>query len=311
MGPERGCTGRWLKVSAGRVKCRVIVTRPAQDAAHWVEKLANVGFTAEALPLLEIAAATHPADVRGLQAAWQNLAQYAACMFVSGNAVEYFFKPNRPLAQSNSAQVANYLIANTNAALLPRSLRFLAPGPGTAAALQAQGVPAAQIDSPLADAAQFDSQALWDVVGSRDWRGARVLLVRGHSESSIDVERVPGNAVQPRDWLTQKWQAAGSQVDVLAVYQRQAPSLSHQQVDMARAASGDGSVWLFSSSEAVMHLRNAPGLAGTNWSAAVAIATHPRILEAVRAAGFGVALPSRPAFPDIVQALRSIESTPP
>ena len=311
MGPERGCTGRWLTVSAGRANRRVIVTRPAQDAAHWVEKFTHVGFAAQALPLLEIVATTSPADVRGLQTAWTNLEQYAACMFVSGNAVEHFFKRNRPLVQSIQAQAATYLIANTEGASLPPNLRFLAPGPGTAAALQAQGVPTSQIDSPLADAAQFDSQALWDVVGSRDWRGARVLLVRGHSGPSTDVAQAPASAVQPRDWLTQKLQAAGSQVDAVAVYRRQAPVLSQAQVDVAVGASGDGSVWLFSSSEAVVHLRTLPGLVGVDWGAAAAIATHPRILAAVRAAGFGVALESRPAFSDIVQALRSIESTAP
>jgi uroporphyrinogen-III synthase len=300
-----------LKVGGSRVNFRVVVTRAAQDAAQWVEKLTRAGFQAEALPLIEIAATTNAADVHGLQAAWQNLERYAACMFVSGNAAEYFFKSNRHYPQSSRALAATYLIADANSLLLPPSLRFLAPGPGTAAALVAQGVPAAQIDSPLPDALQFDSQALWDVVGLRDWQGKRVLLVRGHSASVADLPGACASAVQPRDWLTQKWQAAGSQVDVVTVYQRQAPRLSHAQTDLARAASIDGSVWLFSSSEAVAHLRDAPGLKGADWRNAVAIATHPRILDAVRAAGFGVALASRPAFPDIVQALRSIESTAP
>ncbi len=311
MGAKRGCTGRWLKVSADRVNRRVIVTRPAQDAAHWVEKLMHAGFAAKALPLIEIAATTLPADVQALQAARKNLEQYAACMFVSGNAVEHFFTANRPLAQLNRAQAAINVIANISMIELPPSVRFLAPGPGTAAALQAQGVPASQIDSPLADAVQFDSAALWDVVGSRDWRGARVLIVRGHSESAPDGAAASASAVQPRDWLTQKWQAIGCQVDVVAAYQRQAPLLDQRQVELARAASIDGSVWLFSSSEAVAHLRDAPGLKGTDWRSAVAIATHPRILEAVRAAGFGVVLASRPALPDVVQALRSIESIAP
>lgn len=311
MGPERRCSGRWLKVSAGRVNFRVMVTRGAQDAAHWVENLTRAGFKAQALPLIEIVGTTNPADMQALEGAWKNLGQYAACMFVSGNAVEYFFKSNRALAQLNRAQEATNLIAIFDEKTLPADLRFLAPGPGTAAALQAQGVPAAQIDAPLADAAQFDSQALWDVVGSRDWRGARVLIVRGHSESAPDVAAVSASAVQPRDWLTQKWQAAGCHVDVVTVYQRQAPLLNPAQVDLARSASIDGSVWLFSSSEAVAHLRDAHGLKGTDWRNAVAIATHPRILEAVRAAGFGVAIASRPALPDIVQALRSIESTAP
>ena len=174
-----------------------------------------------------------------------------------------------------------------------------------------------QIDSPPAHAAQFDSAALWDVIGARDWREKRVLVVRGNSSgsingsASIDAPAAAASSVQPRDWLTQQLQAAGSQVDVLTVYERRAPVFSAAHIELARTASADGSVWLFSSSEAVAHLQNAPALAGTHWSAGVAIATHPRIVDAARAAGFGVVLASRPALADIVQALRSIESTAP
>lgn len=68
---------------------RVIVTRPLQDARHWVQQLQQGGFAAEAFPLIDIAPA---ADAEAAGRAWQALGGYAACMFVSGNAVEYFFK---------------------------------------------------------------------------------------------------------------------------------------------------------------------------------------------------------------------------
>ncbi len=67
----------------------VIVTRPAADAQHWVDQLRQAGFAAEALPLIAIAPAS---DSAALVQARQALGGYAACMFVSGNAVEYFFK---------------------------------------------------------------------------------------------------------------------------------------------------------------------------------------------------------------------------
>jgi uroporphyrinogen-III synthase len=50
------------------------------------------------------------------------------------------------------------------------------------------------------------------------------------------------------------------------------------------------------------------GLAGVDWRQARAIATHPRIAQAARAAGWGVVVESRPALDDIVMCLRSIES---
>lgn len=278
---------------------RVIVTRPAQDAQHWVRQLQQGGFAAEALPLIDIAPAL---DTAALEGAWQTLGQYAACMFVSGNAVEYFFKKEMAAAHKEPAQAAINNIANSDA-MLPVALRFLAPGPGTVAALVGTGVPAGQIDAPPADAAQFDSEALWAVIGERDWRGKRVLVVRGEGAALSGVTASSG-----RDWIARQWETAGAQVDFVGVYRRLAPVLDETQLQRARAASVDGSVWLFSSSEAVANLTALPALAGVDWRRARAVATHPRIEEAVRAAGWGVVVASRPALKDIRDTLASIES---
>ncbi len=288
---------------------RVIVTRPARDAAHWVGELANSGFKAQALPLIEIGPVTDPAGIALLQDAWRSLNDYAACMFVSGNAVQHFFQKKIAGAQLKTEQYAIDKIAKNIAIrainTLPVSLRFLAPGPGTAAALLAMGVPAAQIDSPPLEAGQFDSEALWQVVGQRDWRGKRVLMLRGQTSSTTP------QAVASRDWLAQQFLAAGAQVDMLGVYQRSAPRLTAVQIELVQTASQDGSVWLFSSSEALANLMQRlllVGGAGVDWRHARAIATHPRIAQAVRAAGWGVVQESRPMLADIVDALHSIES---
>ena len=284
---------------------RVIVTRPAQDASRWVDELTNSGFQAQALPLIEIGPLTDPANIARLHHAWRDLSGYTACMFVSGNAVQYFFQQKMPAAQLNKELLAINNIANVALNTLPVSLRFLAPGPGTAAALLAVGVPAAQVDSPPGEAGQFDSEALWQVVGQRDWRGARILLLRGQTAG-----RAP-QAAAGRDWLAQQFLAAGAQVDMLSVYQRSAPQLTTVQTELAQIASQDGSVWLFSSSEALANLMQQPqlaGKAGVDWRHASAIATHPRIAQAVRAAGWGVVQESRPMLADIVEVLRSIES---
>lgn len=276
----------------------IVVTRPAHDAQHWVQKLQQGGFAAEALPLIEIAPAASAHDVKALRQARQALASYAACLFVSGNAVNYFFGSKDPVALETRAPEAIDTIAT--------SLRFLAPGPGTAAALLAAGVAAGRIDAPPADAAQFDSEALWQVVAQRDWQGCRVLIVRGAAAGAGD-----GAASSGRDWLARRWQAAGAEVDFVNVYERGVPGLTALQLARAQAASADGSVWLFSSSEALANLAAQPGLRAVDWSRARAVATHPRIVETVRAAGWGVVVASRPALTDILDTLRSIESAYP
>jgi uroporphyrinogen-III synthase len=272
-----------LPVPPAGAAAPVIVTRPAADADHWVRQLREGGFAAEALPLIAIAPAS---DSGALLQARQNLDRYAACMFVSGNAVEYFFKAETAAVPS-----------------LPATLRFMAPGPGTVAALLVAGVPPEQVDAPADYAEQFDSEALWAVVGQRDWQGRRVLVVRGESPDAAG-----GGVSSGRDWIARQWEAAGAQVDFVGVYQRRAPVLSAGQLERARAASADGSVWLFSSSEAVANLTRLPALAGIDWRGARAVATHPRIVEAVRAAGWGVVVASRPALTDIRDTLASIES---
>lgn len=283
---------------------RVLVTRPERDARQWVTQLQQAGFEAEALPLIDIAPASGVASQQALRQAWESLPDYAACLFVSGHAVEHFFKACAAVAQAGApVQTAAQALAHP-AWELPPGLRCMAPGPGTVAALRAAGVPVAQIDAPAPDASQFDSEALWHVIGQRDWQGRRVLVVRGQSPGAQ-------GASSGRDWITRQWQAAGARVDFVGVYQRQAPQWTPVQLQRARAASADGSVWLFSSSEALANLLGLAGLQALDWRGARAVATHPRIEEAVRAAGWGVVAASRPALQDIRATLGSLESPHP
>jgi len=264
---------------------RVIVTRPERDAESWVAALIQRGLKAEALPLITIEALpVSPA----LHQAWREIGSYAALMFVSGNAVMSFFASNQASGHMLWASIAPDLIAN-------QALRCMAPGPGTVAALREAGVPASQIDAPPPEAGQFDSEALWAVVADRDWQGKRVLIVRGQSAGADPA----GGA--GRDWLARQLAAAGARPEFVAVYRRRAPQFTPQQRRTLTEAASDGSVWLFSSSEAVGHLPPA------DWSQARAVATHPRIAEAVRAAGWGVVTESRPALADIVASIESIQ----
>ncbi len=265
---------------------RIIVTRPERDAARWVSLLAQRGLAAEALPLIRIEGLP---DSPALQQARRDMGSYAALMFVSGNAVAAFFASNQAPAQIVPAQAAIDFIANDGP-------RYMAPGPGTVAALREAGIPDAHIDAPALEAGQFDSEALWAVVARRPWQGRRVLIVRGQGAGA----EMPG-ASNGRDWLARQLAAAGALPEFLAVYQRSAPLFTAQQRKTIEDAAVDGSVWLFSSSEAVGHLPAA------DWSQARAVATHPRIAEAVRAAGWGVVAESRPTLDDIVASIESMQ----
>ncbi|WP_298923701.1 uroporphyrinogen-III synthase [uncultured Ramlibacter sp.] len=259
---------------------RLVLTRPQTDAEPWRQALQARGHTVASLPLIAIAAAPDP---RPLQRAWQQLGDWAALMFVSGNAVRHFFEQKPAVAPVQWAWGAI-------------KTRAWAPGPGTREALLAAGLDARLVDSPAAQAAQFDSEALWQQVGGQLGAGTRVLVVRGGDAS--------GQAAG-RDWLMAQLLRSGVQVDTVVAYLRHAPVLDAQQLALARSAAHDGSVWLFSSSEALAHLERA--LPGQDWSRARALVTHPRIAQAARSAGFGVVCESRPAVDAVAAALESIE----
>ena len=264
---------------------RVIVTRPAREAAHWVQLLGARGVHAVALPLIAIGPCRDAAAEQALTQAHARLAQYRALMFVSGNAVFHFFEPNKALALDGQALAAI-------------KTRAWAPGPGTARALGQAGVPPGCIDGPAPDAPQFDSEALWQQVSAQIQPGDCVLIVRGRSNGVH--ESAQGNG---REWLAQQIEARGGQVEFVVAYQRGAPRFTAQEVALAQQAARDGSVWLLSSSEAVAHLAEA--LPGQHWGAAHALATHPRIAEAARAAGFGTVRECRPALEDVVASIES------
>jgi uroporphyrinogen-III synthase len=94
-------------------------------------------------------------------------------------------------------------------------------------------------------------------------------------------------------------------VDFVVSYQRARPRLDAAQLQLAREAAADGSVWLFSSSEALANLL--ANLPGQDWHAARAVATHHRIAAAAQQAGFGTVLESRPALADIRASMESMK----
>jgi uroporphyrinogen-III synthase len=248
----------------------LIVTRPRPQCAAWLAKLAALGVDAQALPLIEIEPARDAAPV---QAAWAALTGVDLAVFVSPNAVEHFF-------------------ARAGGAAWPAHTLAACVGPGSAQALAEHGVPAAHIIQPAVDAASLDSEHLWEQLAPRrGWAGARVLLLRGNGG---------------REWLAERLLDAGARVDAVTVYHRTAPRFdAGEQALLATVlARPMDFVWLFSSAEAVGHLLSQPP--GQPLAGQRAIATHPRIADAARAAGFAPVVLARPAPEAVTQALKAL-----
>ncbi len=245
---------------------RVIVTRPAGQATGWVEALRARGLDAVALPLIGI---EPPADLAPVHAAWNALGTCALVIFVSANAVQHFFA------------------AQPEGASWPALLPAASTGPGTSAALRAAGV--ARIEEPAHDASQFDSESLWARLAPQPWAGRDVLVVRG---------------AEGRDWLAEHLRACGARVSFVAAYRRVPPVLDAAgQVLLAAAQMQPGQhLWLFSSSEAVANLCALSPHA--DWSGAQAWASHPRIAQAARNAGFGAVERVAPQADAVAQRLQ-------
>ena len=277
---------------------RVIVTRPETDAQAWLDAIQKAGHEAVYLPLIEIGPAP---DTQAVDLAWQQWPRWQAVMFVSAQAVRMFFA-QRPMQAGP---------------------RFWATGPGTRQALIEAGVAANAIDVPNADSAQFDSEALWQVVSPSLKKQVPVLIVRGNEDSLDSNPTLTANAhananansnpsnnqpVNPqgvgRDWLAQQIIHAGASVEFVVAYSRRPPQWSAPQLEIAKQAAFDGSVWCFSSSQAVLHLQ--AQLPNVQWNKACCVATHARIAQTARDVGFVHVVQTRPVLSDVLASLESL-----
>ncbi len=248
----------------------VVVTRPDEQGQAWSEALQAQGWRTLLLPLIATKA---PDDVAALAAARTHWRDFDAVIFVSGQAVKHFFEGTPATRLGGAAE---------------RWPRCWCPGPGTAQALVQQGVPADQLDAPPMNSEQFDSEALWSVVGAQVQAGHRLLVVRGDGG---------------RDWLAQQCLAQGGQVQLCSAYRRCAPVWTAEQQRQAHALGTDA-IWLLTSSEALGHLRHL--LPGKDWASARAVVTHPRIAAAAQQMGFGQLVGSHPALQSVLHTLESM-----
>jgi uroporphyrinogen-III synthase len=248
---------------------RVILTRPAPQAPAWAAALTEAGFDVALLPLIRITLLAAPP-------ALPNLAHYDAVFLVSRNALD---------------GLVHWL---GQAALQMGDCRFLCPGAGTAQALLDMGVAAPRIVQPGANAPQ-DSEHLWQALqaGRPLQAGRRLLVVKGSDDRSP-------NTTAPPNWLGQQAAAIGVKVDDCNTYQRSTPELTVAQAELAQAAAQDGSVWLFSSSQAIAKL--AALLPEASWAGTPCLATHPRIAQTATQYGFRAQI-CQPSLNDIAHSL--------
>jgi uroporphyrinogen-III synthase len=208
-----------------------------------------------------------------MQTAWREIGALDLAMFVSPNAVQGFFD-TRP-----------------DGATWPTTLRAAATGPGSVQALVDAGVPHEHCVAPAH--APFDSAALWALLRDEPWAGRRALIVRGDGG---------------RDEFAQALRNAGARVSFVQAYLRQPPRWHDAERALAQVALArpQAHVWLLSSAEGVSHL--ATLLPDADWRGSTAIASHERIAEAARRAGFGHVVAASPTLEAVVTALGRLEA---
>jgi len=160
----------------------VLITRPKKQADFLAKRLEEAGAVPVLLPTIEIAP---PSDMQPLREARAQLGAYDFVMFVSANAVEQALATSTPW---------------------PQNVTALAPGKGTAAALQQAGVPAECILMPVA---RFDSEGLLALPALQHMQGKRVLILRGE---------------QGRELLGETLAARGAEVTRVTCYRRMCPA---------------------------------------------------------------------------------------
>jgi uroporphyrinogen-III synthase len=248
----------------------IVITRPGRAGRNLTERLRQLHSEVLWWPAFDILPAP---DVAQVQARLQHLGQYDLVLFVSTAAVEAIhgsLEGNWPAQTVIGAVGASTRLA---AAALP-------------------GADEATIIAPAGED-ESGSEGFW-----------RAWLAQGRAASRVLVLR----ADHGRDWLIERFRAAGSHVDALAVYQRVTHTLTTE--DRGRVQhwidSAIAPAVVFSSSEAVKALEIALPHAGSWLRSGVALATHARIADALRGAGYSRVVTVRSADDDVVRTLESL-----
>ena len=251
----------------------VVVTRPGAAGQRLVEDLCQAGQPALWLPAFEFGPAPDEPAARAVLA---DVAAFDLAIVVSPQA----------------ARATAVLLATP----WPEGTAIAAVGAGTRAAVIAAiaGAAGARLLAPPddGDMRRSGSESLWPLLQELRPSPRRVLLLRAQAG---------------RDWLAERLQEQGATVVPLAVYSR-LPFVPDDRV-RARldAAALAGLASVISSSDAVDALVRMVGGQPPVLRAlrcGPALASHPRIAEKLRAAGFGGAMLCVPEAAAVLAALR-------
>ncbi len=291
-------------------KPRIILTRPSGELTQWLEPMTQAGYFVEHWPLIDIVAPEQSETLALACAQWRS---WRAVFFVSPQAVLYFFK-----------HAGNTLDLGQT--------RYWATGAGTRQALLKHGIDQHLIDTPDLRSGVWDSEHLWQAVKDQIRPQDAVLIVRGgevsrsatgarsahHPTHSLSVEQEDPqddpledkfegiDTGVGREYLAEQIRALGAQVSWAVAYLRGAPQWSSEQLARSSAALADGSIWIFTSAQAVKNWQRLLGSNPGPWPLAKALATHERIAQALMVAGVGVVRQSRPSLPDLLGSLESM-----
>lgn len=224
----------------------VLVTRPAGQGDALCNALADRGWQAHHLPLLDLQPLPRlPPEERQRVLA---LAEFDHVIFISANAVRY-----------GMAVVEDYWPQ------LPVGIHWYAVGAGTARALAGHGISA---QAPERD---MTSEGLLALPGLQQVAGARILIVKGEG----------GRAT-----LAQALSARGARVETLACYRRCPPKLLPGELAGAIARWQIGVIMISSGEGLANMLALLDRTETSNLQSVTLLLPSARVAAAARAAGF-------------------------
>jgi uroporphyrinogen-III synthase len=267
-----------------------LVTRPGEAGQRLSSALRDKGLDALWWPAFDLMA---PEDLDPLRSLLQRLREFELAVFVSGGAVrglaalELFaqWPSSTAIAASGAGtlQLARSLLPGAAAA---RHIDFA--DDGGPASLGSPGV------APANRASQGGSEALWEALKGNGPLPASVLIVRAESG---------------REWLTDRLREAGSRVEYASVYRRvvHTPTIELRSALAACRGAGSVAVPVVTSSEAVAaldrQLEHAPEARA--WlREGLALCSHPRIAQALQAAGYTRVDECEPTASGVLDAVR-------
>jgi len=242
---------------------RIVVTRPAGQAAGLAQMIAAQGGEPICFALIEIAPADDP---QPLQQAIARLDDYAMAIFISPNAV--------------MSSVAKILAQRP----WPSTLQAVAVGPGTASELAACG-----IGEVIVPAAHFDSEALLEMSALQRAAvfGKEILILRGNGG---------------RETIARTLRARGARVDAVTCYRRLPPGdadpivslLRNKRLDALTVSSSEGlrNLLPLLDTGSLAHLQGKP-----------LFVAHRRIAETAAELGWQEVVVTGPADAGVIEGL--------